>query len=304
MTLPKRVEHRQPRVRRDVASALRSAAAGLSMPSRRAVAATEPDEDPELRRLRDENFVITPAHRTRRSGSQSPCRRAVSAARARERAVARQGRGGHELAGAHVRPDRRAAPERGSSDQRPTDAPRVTDDGRLLARIYSESDLLVAECLRGGVWRGLNAGRAGGGGVGGGVRVPRGRTDRRRARGGDSDRTAAARAGGHPAAGGHAVAPTSSGTASTPSREPDEGFVTAVYRWATTGDLTAALEASDVPGRELREAGVPPACRRFRALVPPSARPARPDSYRRHRQGATYLRETRDRRDSARRRRS
>ena len=32
----------------------------------------------------------------------------------------------------------------------------VTDDGRLLARIYSESDLLVAECLRGGVWDGLN----------------------------------------------------------------------------------------------------------------------------------------------------
>ena len=33
--------------------------------------------------------------------------------------------------------------------------PRVTDDGRLLARIYSESDLLVAECLRTGAWAGL-----------------------------------------------------------------------------------------------------------------------------------------------------
>ncbi|CQD20384.1 DEAD/DEAH box helicase [Mycolicibacterium conceptionense] len=33
--------------------------------------------------------------------------------------------------------------------------PRVTDAGRLLARIYSESDLLVAECLRAGVWDGL-----------------------------------------------------------------------------------------------------------------------------------------------------
>ena len=30
------------------------------------------------------------------------------------------------------------------------------------------------------------------------------------------------------------------------SREPDEGFVTAVYRWATTGDLAAALDASDI----------------------------------------------------------
>ena len=35
--------------------------------------------------------------------------------------------------------------------------PEVTDDGRLLARIYSESDLLVAECLRAGIWEDLDA---------------------------------------------------------------------------------------------------------------------------------------------------
>ena len=35
--------------------------------------------------------------------------------------------------------------------------PKVTDDGRLLARIYSESDLLVAESLRSGIWEGLDA---------------------------------------------------------------------------------------------------------------------------------------------------
>ena len=33
--------------------------------------------------------------------------------------------------------------------------PVATDDGRRLARIWSEADLLVAECLRSGVWRGL-----------------------------------------------------------------------------------------------------------------------------------------------------
>ncbi|MEU0241453.1 DEAD/DEAH box helicase [Nocardiopsis sp. NPDC006198] len=32
----------------------------------------------------------------------------------------------------------------------------VSDDGSRLAKIYSELDLLVAECLRRGVWRGLN----------------------------------------------------------------------------------------------------------------------------------------------------
>ena len=30
------------------------------------------------------------------------------------------------------------------------------------------------------------------------------------------------------------------------SREPDEGFVAAIYRWATTGDLASALDASDI----------------------------------------------------------
>jgi ATP-dependent RNA helicase HelY len=37
------------------------------------------------------------------------------------------------------------------------DVPVVTAEGRRLARIWSEGDLLVAECLRAGVWRGLNA---------------------------------------------------------------------------------------------------------------------------------------------------
>ncbi|MCW2740864.1 MAG: helY [Blastococcus sp.] len=36
------------------------------------------------------------------------------------------------------------------------DVPVVTDDGRRLSRIWSEADLLVAECLREGTWRGLN----------------------------------------------------------------------------------------------------------------------------------------------------
>jgi ATP-dependent RNA helicase HelY len=37
------------------------------------------------------------------------------------------------------------------------DVPVVTDEGRRLARIWSEADLLVTECLRSGVWRGLSA---------------------------------------------------------------------------------------------------------------------------------------------------
>ncbi len=33
--------------------------------------------------------------------------------------------------------------------------PKATEEGQRLARIYSESDLLVAECLRRGAWKGL-----------------------------------------------------------------------------------------------------------------------------------------------------
>ena len=43
-------------------------------------------------------------------------------------------------------------------------------------------------------------------------------------------------------------APTRTATRLNPSREPDEGFAPAVYRWATTGNLAAALAASDVAG--------------------------------------------------------
>jgi ATP-dependent RNA helicase HelY len=34
----------------------------------------------------------------------------------------------------------------------------------------------------------------------------------------------------------------------TASREPEDGFVPAIYRWATTGDLSSALAASDSAG--------------------------------------------------------
>jgi ATP-dependent RNA helicase HelY len=37
-----------------------------------------------------------------------------------------------------------------------TEDDKVTADGRMLAGIYSELDLLTAECLRRGIWDGLN----------------------------------------------------------------------------------------------------------------------------------------------------
>ena len=125
--------------------------------------------------------------------------------------------------------------------------PAVTDDGRLLARIYSESDLLVAECLRTGAWTGLRDAELAAvisavvyetrGGDGPGpprnAEVPTARL--RQALHQTRRLSAALRADEQR----HRV---------TLSREPDDGFVTAIYRWASNGDLVAALAAADSEG--------------------------------------------------------
>ena len=99
-----------------------------------------------------------PAHRIARPGGPGPRRpSATCASNATTRSCSKKVSRGDQLAGPHVRPDRRAAHRARASSQERLGPPtrEVTDDGRLLARIYSESDLLVAECLRTGAWAGL-----------------------------------------------------------------------------------------------------------------------------------------------------
>jgi ATP-dependent RNA helicase HelY len=259
MTLPKRVEHRQPRVRRDLASALQSAAADLSLPSVRAgrrAAAPERDVDPELAGLRDE-LRDHPAH-------QQPGREAQARIAERYLRIERDNAQIQQKVNAATNSlartfDRIVAllSERGfieaDRDGELKADLRVTDAGRLLARIYSESDLLVAECLRGGQWQGLqpaelaavlsavlfeSRGDAAGGVLG--VDIPTAGLRRALAQ---TRRISADLRGDEQR---HRLAP---------SREPDEGFVTAVYRWATTGDLAAALAASDVGSGSALSAG-------------------------------------------------
>lgn len=129
----------------------------------------------------------------------------------------------------------------------PATDPVVTDDGRLLARIYSESDLLVAECLRTGAWEGLKPAELagvvsavvyetrGGDGQGApfGADVP---TPRLRQALTQTSRLSTTLRADEQA---HRI---------TPSREPDDGFVRVIYRWSRTGDLAAALAAADVNG--------------------------------------------------------
>ncbi|HEV7419205.1 MAG TPA: RNA helicase [Mycobacterium sp.] len=245
MTLPKRVEHRQPRVRRDLASALRSAAVGLDVPSRtRRGPAEERDTDPELAVLREQMRRHPGHHEPDRETLVRTAERYLRIERDNAQIQQKVASATNSLARTFDRIVLLLT-ERGFIDDRDGDL-AVTDDGRLLARIYSESDLLVAECLRSGAWNGLQAAelaavvssvlyetRGDNGGSAPDVDVAT--NDLRRALTQTRRLWSDIRADEQR----HRL---------SPSREPDPGFVAAVHRWATAGDLASALAASDASG--------------------------------------------------------
>jgi ATP-dependent RNA helicase HelY len=243
MTLPKRVEHRQPRVRRDLASALRSATDGMAIPKgRRSGPPRDHDVDPELAGLR-EQLQRHPGHRlSDREEKARLAERYLRIERDNEQIRQKVAAATNSLARTFDRIVELLT-ERGFIRETDGDL-RVTDDGKLLARIYSESDLLVAECLRGGVWEGLTPAELAGvlsavlfesrgdsPATPQAADIPTGKLRRALA---DTRRFAAELRADEQR---HRI---------SQSREPDEGFVAAIYRWATTGDLAAALDASDV----------------------------------------------------------
>src|SRR5580693_5470952 len=247
MTLPKRVEHRQPRVRRDLASALRSAAAGLPISGgRRGGDRTEKrDLHPELGSLR-EQMRRHPVHRE--PGREAQVRVAERFLRIERDNAALQKKVAEATNSLARTFDRIVGllTERGFIALE-HGSPTVTDHGRLLARIYSESDLLVAECLRTGAWNGLRDAELAAvisavvyetrGGDGPGpprsAEVPAAALRRALHR---TRRLSAELRGDEQR---HRI---------TLSREPDDGFVAAIYRWASNGDLVAALAAADTEG--------------------------------------------------------
>ena len=249
MSLPKRVEHRQPRVRRDLASALRSAAAGLVVPSgrKRRGDADDAPVDPELaalrQRMRDHAVHDAPDREAQVRVAERYLRVEADNAQLRrkvEAATNSLARTFDRIVGLLT--------ERGFIADAAADGdPKVTDDGRMLARIYSESDLLVAECLRTGAWQGLKPPELaavvsavlyetrGADGPGGPPTLQPPTEAVRRALHQTRKLSAALRADERR----HGINPT---------REPDDGFVAAVYRWARSGDLASALAASDAAG--------------------------------------------------------
>jgi ATP-dependent RNA helicase HelY len=245
MTLPKRVEHRQPRVRRDLASALRSAAAGLDVPSRkRSGAADDPDIDPELIVLREQMRNHPSHHASDREALVRTAERYLRIERDNAQIQQKVASATNSLARTFDRIVLLLT-ERRFIDERDGDL-TVTDDGRVLARIYSESDLLVAECLRHGAWNGLQAAELAAV-VSSVLYESRGDTPGP-APGVDAATVALRRALAQTRRLWTDIRADEQRHRLPPSREPDPGFVAAVHRWATTGDLTSALAASDAAG--------------------------------------------------------
>jgi ATP-dependent RNA helicase HelY len=151
MRIPKSFNPRSPQSRRDLASAMRSKAgtAGWAAPSRHRKQRAEAADDTEIARLRaairahpchgceereDHARWAERYHRLRRDTQQLERRiegRTNTIARTFDRICALLTELGY------------------------LEAEKVTPEGRRLARLYGELDLLASECLREGVWDGL-----------------------------------------------------------------------------------------------------------------------------------------------------
>nr|WP_241386944.1 DEAD/DEAH box helicase [Rhodococcus sp. CH91] len=240
LRLPRHVDHRTGRGRRDIASALRSK--GLVPPRRPKRARAKGDTreiDAVRRQLKNHPARTHPDldslarigeryHRLLRETQQQRRKAAAatdSLARTFERIVALLTERGYLTGG---------------------DDPATTEAGERLARIYTESDLLVAECVRCRAWVGLSAPELAA--VASAV-IYESRTDEPVTVVGPTGPIR------------HALAETTrlcDGLRADeirhrlpPTREPDLGFVTAAYTWASTASLTEALVAAEAAGKEL-----------------------------------------------------
>ncbi|MGU3433118.1 DEAD/DEAH box helicase [Actinomycetes bacterium M1A6_2h] len=242
MRLPRHVDHRTARTRRDLASALRGT--GIVAPGRGRRQHSTAADDRELGALRravrshhchswpDRDHLARLADKYSRlerdteSMRQKVASTTNSLARTFDRILALLGERGYLTDG----PDA-----------------EVTDRGSKLGRIYSESDLLVAECLAAGVWKGLGPAELAA--VVSCV-VYESRQD------GES-----APPHGPTGAIRHGLTQTvhlwSDLRADEirhklpPTREPDHGFVVAVYKWARKESLEDVLMAAGQQGRAL-----------------------------------------------------
>jgi ATP-dependent RNA helicase HelY len=249
MRLPKRVDHRAPRVRRDLASSLRNTGIVAPAVSRRRGRGAAAD-DPELATLR-RALRAHPCHgcedreaHARWAERHARLERETDQLRQKVRATT------HSLARAFDR-IRALLGERGYLAAEPdTEAgatvERVTAHGERLARLWGESDLLAAECLRHGVWDALDPAEL--------AAVVSALVYESRRDTGPVPRVPAG-------AVAEALAATVRVWAELESderrhrvdrtREPDLGFAWPMHRWARGESLSAVLTAAEQNGHEL-----------------------------------------------------
>lgn len=240
MRLPRRVDHRTARTRRDLASALRST--GITAPGRgRRDKRARGADDPQLATLR-RALRAHPAH-------SRPDREQLARVGERYNRIRRETEAMRQKVAATTNSLARTFDRIvGLLDERGfVRDGEVTPDGRRLARIYAESDLLVAECLRRGLWRGLGPAELA---AVVSILVFESRSE-----------------GGYLGAAGP-TAPVRRAVADTiaqwsrlrtdeaehrlvPTREPDLGFVDGIYKWARGDALVDAMTAGGDQGSPL-----------------------------------------------------
>ena len=126
------------------------------------------------------------------------------------------------------------------------DGDQVTDAGRMLSRIWSESDLVVAECLRRGVWTGLGPPDL--------AAVASILVFEARREGVGAPRPPAGPAAAAIAetTGIWAEISTAEAEAGLPTtRSPDQGFAAAVASWSRGETLTQALAMANATGTDM-----------------------------------------------------
>lgn len=234
--LPKQVDLRSPKARRDLASTLRNT--GIEPPTR-ARRRSGADDDAELAALR-RALRAHPCHGCDEREDHARWAERHQRLRAEtEQLEQRVAATTHSLARAFDR-IRSLLTERGYLVE-----DRVTEHGRILTRLYSESDLLAAECLRQGVWD--NLGPADLAAVVSALVFESRRDSPTEARvpgGAVTDAlTATARlwAELEEDERRHRVERT---------REPDAGFAWTVYRWVRGESLEQVINAADSAGAE------------------------------------------------------
>jgi ATP-dependent RNA helicase HelY len=241
--VPKHFDHRSPQARRDLASTLRNARPEDAAPRGRRARSSAAD-DVEIARLRKEI-------------RQHPCHGCADREE-HARWAERHARLRRDTAGLRNRVENRTHSIARTFDQvcallvargylgAGTEPGGVTPAGQQLARIWSESDLLVAECVRAGVWESLTAAELASA-VSALVYESR-REAEAPARLPEGPVRAALEATRELWADLEADE-QKHGLALT--REPDVGFAWAAYRWARGESLDRVLSSSSTAGQEL-----------------------------------------------------